>query len=355
MGPQTISYKSLQRAARDLGMHMMVFMPDGVRPAHASVAGYWWSVRRRRWIRRRFPHPDVVLNRVPRRETEALPAVQRTLTFLQRAQIPLFNPRFLDKWEVHKILSADPLSVRYVPPARLVNGVREVLAALEEWQAVYVKPVAGSLGRGVIYVERGSRGYRYYTSSGRRHRRGKRRDARGLALMLKRMMRKRCYIAQKAIERVRYEGRPVDIRALVQRDHQGQWVLTGMAARVAGIGRLVTHVPQGGSRMSFDRALSGGFAPDQRVGLKHVIADAAVRAGEALELGTGDIFGELSLDLALDLNGAVWILECNAKPFRFDEPVIRGTASRRLVRFARYLARARDSHHAERRLPHRLN
>ena len=44
-----------------------------------------------------------------------------------------------------------------------------------------------------------------------------------------------------------------------------------------------------------------------------------VAAGRRLERLSGKLFGEFSLDVAVDVAGRIWILEMNAKPFRFDE------------------------------------
>lgn len=339
IGPQTISFRALQQSARQAGMAMVVFTPEGLRPGLGYVVGHRWSHRRRRWVRLTAPLPDVVYNRVPRRETEADAHVQWALNYLGRQGIPLFNPRFLDKWEVHQVLSRDAACRTHLPATQLLDRDEDVVKALDRWQALVLKPAAGSLGRGVIFLgpARGRPGIRMNAHLGRRHVRGQYKDGAAALHSLRRHIYRRPYLIQQAIRRVNFKGRPVDIRALVQRTGTGEWSLTGMAARVAGWGRVVTHVPQGGTRTSAEHALAPSFGPAAMDRVKDTVHQVSLQAGRALNTGTGELFGELSLDLAVDRQGLVWILECNAKPFRFDEPSIRRTAHRNLVDFAYYL------------------
>ncbi|HLS89357.1 MAG TPA: YheC/YheD family protein [Sphingobacteriaceae bacterium] len=339
IGPQTVSYRALQRAARRAGMRLVVFTPEGLRPATRQVVGFRWSRRRQQWVRLVAPLPHVVYNRVPRRETEAEAHVQWAMRYLQGRGIPMFNPRFLDKWEVYRVLSRHPQCRPHLPPTVLLDDDLNVAEALDAWREVVLKPVAGSLGRGVIFISVAGRepGYRFNAHVGRRHIKGTLRTVAELRRFIRRHVRRRPYLMQQAVDRVRYHGRPVDIRALVQRNSHGEWVLTGMGARVAGAGRVVTHVPQGGSRTSVDQALAPSFTPAELAAVKELAAQTGIQAGRALVHGTGELFGELSLDLAVDRQGRVWILECNAKPFQFDEPRIRRVARRHLVQFAHYL------------------
>jgi hypothetical protein len=141
------------------------------------------------------------------------------------------------------------------------------------------------------------------------------------------------YMVQQGIDLATFEGHVYDLRALAQKDGEGDWVVTGMAARVAALGGIVTHVPNGGTRQPLQRVISADSFPATRQRLY----EAARNIPAVLEEEMGQLFGELSLDLALDRHGKVWLIEANAKPFSFDEPAIRGVARENLLEFACYL------------------
>src|SRR5690606_13245491 len=152
-----------------------------------------------------------------------------------------------------------------------------------------------------------------------------------------RLVRGRPYLAQQAIRLAKVNGRPFDLRLLVQKEPSGQWRFTGGAARVAGPGQITTHVPRGGRRMPMDEALVTAFGDGAARILSARAAALAERAARAMEASLGRDFMEMSLDLGIDDRQRLWIFELNSKPLRFDERDIQ----RRWVRNLIYYVRAR--------------
>lgn len=143
---------------------------------------------------------------------------------------------------------------------------------------------------------------------------------------------------QQGVALAAVRGRRFDIRAIVQKDAAGEWCYTGAAGRQAAAGQATTHVPRGGSHLSLDTALRAVFrSREEREEAQQTLACLCQTAAQVLEADIGNMCGEFSLDVALDDGGRFWILEMNAKPFKFDEPHICRLAYRRLVDFAAYL------------------
>ncbi len=338
LGPQNASLRGLALAGRRLGAVVQVFGPEGVNWRRHAVTGYVLRPGGATWRLARLPFPDVVYNRIPTRSAERRPQARLVCRRLQAVLgRRFFNPGFLDKWQVYRLLGRQPDTARYVPITVPYRGWR-VAQMLKRHPAVYLKPPGGSLGLGIIRVDRTDGRFRI-----RQQRRPGRirslaaRDPAGLRRLLRSLVGRRRYLLQQGVDLATFEGRSFDVRALAQKDGRGQWTVTGMAARVARRGGIATHVPNGGTREPVPRVLREGFGPEEARRILVELEQVARTVAAAVETGCGRALGELSLDLAVDRRGRVWVLEANAKPFRFDEDAIRERAWARLVLYGRHL------------------
>lgn len=335
-GSQMPTYIEVMRRVREAGGFAFVFRPATIRRRQGrSVRG--WTRINRRWIPCRMPTPDVVYNRVQSRPAERRLRARGLLRRLQNEGAAVFNPHYLNKWTVHRQLVGDPEVHPFLPETRRFRSTHDAAVILRRYGRAFLKPSGGSLGLGAAQVLRGRDGrlsYRMNTMSGRSSR-GTLRNIRHLARVLP---PRRDYLVQRGIQLARVFGRPFDVRALVQKDADGQWRFTGAAARIAGRGRITTHVPRGGTRRPLKQVLEATFGSERIQEIVDKLQEACLKSAIGLEKATKRMFGELSLDVGIDRDGEVWILEMNAKPFRFDEPHLRIQAQRRLVRFASSLA-----------------
>lgn len=334
-GPQTISFRAVARAARGEGLECLVFTPDGWRAGARRLEGWRWH--RGGWRRAVMRLPDAVYNRVPRRSLERRSDVRRVLSGLRAAGVPVFNPGFLDKAVLYSALQADPESAPWLPPVRRVERPDDVWSAVARWGRAVLKPVDGSLGRGVLFLAADTQGIRSTPGGRQSGPRGCFRAIDRLVDSLPSLAIPGRWLVQRYVERLTLDGRPFDVRVLVQRLPHAGWSVTGMAVRVARRGRLVTHVPQGGTRLPLRRALAV-LPRARRAAVRAALMECSLAAARAVERRLSGIWAELSADLAVDESGGVWILECNAKPMHFDEPDIGRRHLRRLARFARAVA-----------------
>lgn len=332
-GSQMSTYVELMRRARQTGALAFV-MRSSTLTRGTTVTG--WTKVNGKWVRCRLPYPDVVYNRINSRPVERRIAQRGGFRRLERKGVAVFNPHYLNKWGVHRLLMHDENVRRYLPETRRYRRISDVSDVLSRHGLVFLKPAAGSLGLGAILVSRsqGRLRYKMNTMSGRR----KEGNLPRTAALRRVMPRRNDYLVQQGIRLARVQGRSFDVRALVQKDVTGDWLLTGAAARIAGRGRITTHVPRGGSRRDLAPVLREVFGPHRVDEIRAELEHACVSAGQALERLSGKPFGEFSLDVAIDVDGKIWILEMNAKPFRFDERPLRRLAQRRLVRLATHLA-----------------
>ncbi|MDN4067816.1 YheC/YheD family protein [Paenibacillus vini] len=197
---------------------------------------------------------------------------------------------------------------KYVPSTyRLTRGRLQVM--LEQYGMLYLKPDKGSLGIGVMRVEKRGRTFKYqygvhsYTFPSF--------DA--MFRSLQRRTGSRCYLIQKGIHLLKFEGRPFDFRVMVQRNPSGKWETTGMAARVAHPHKVVTNGSQGGTIYPAEDLITPIAGAERTVRLLQKM-DRLARWTGAQFRNTYPAMNELGLDIAIDRKLVPWILEVNTRP-----------------------------------------
>ncbi|MEW6723729.1 MAG: YheC/YheD family protein [Bacillota bacterium] len=335
---QLFSFGNLAKTAWALGVILFVFTPDRVDWHRRKVTGLYYTPAQG-WREAVFPLPDVIYNRVATRQAERSRAVQDVIS--RATEVPglnLFNPCFLNKWDLYRALVASPSTAPYLPETRLLTSQMGLRRFLRRYRYVYLKPVSSSLGKGVIRLEK-SRGTVKvaYRLKGKNLVRRVSSWSELWATVQKRRVRLP-YLMQKGI-RLAVGQEPIfDVRTLVQRNQAGQWQVTGMGARVASTSGITTHVPNGGSIASLVDILHRRRPHWPARELLDQLHDLALRVPPALEAWYGHPFGEISLDIAVDIAGRLWVLEANAKPFKFDETTIYAESRCRLLQYCGYLA-----------------
>jgi glutathione synthase/RimK-type ligase-like ATP-grasp enzyme len=71
--------------------------------------------------------------------------------------LKFFNPSFLNKWKVHRLLYTNLELHPFLPETRLLNKVN-LAQMLQNYHEIYLKPSNGSLGRGIIKANINSEG-----------------------------------------------------------------------------------------------------------------------------------------------------------------------------------------------------
>lgn len=213
------------------------------------------------------------------------------------------------KWLKTQWLLEDPYIQKYVPHTLPFNQ-RNLISMLDDYTSVFFKPTNGSGGKNIIRIRKTARGYQsqlktsktsYSTST-------------QLYRDLNRFAGSRPYLLQKGIRLARSNGKPFDIRVMVQKTKQGAWVSTALFSKVGSPNKVATNYNQGGTIKTFGKTMKGTdfsstFAPYLELELKRL----GVAVGESFDRHYKG-FHELGLDVAVDSKGRAWILEVNTRP-----------------------------------------
>ncbi len=317
-GSITLFCKELVDACKVQGAHVYFFTPSQIGSSSCSVQGWVYGSG---WRRMTVPVADVINNRLTSRKLENNANVQRLLNEAKlRYQTQVFNEKFLDKSEVFDALRNDSALHRYLPESHLLRNYPMLKAMCQRYATVFLKPIRGSLGKGIIRVNRTENGgYQalYTTPMGTRKQHYP--QLTKLFSSLSGKMKTVRYQIQQGLQLIEIQRRPVDFRALVQKNASGAWGLTSIVARIAGSQHFVSNLARGGTLSPVKEAvaksnLSAAAKKDAAVRLQR----AALEIAKGVDKYIPAHFAELGIDLALDTSGRVWLLEVNSKPSKND-------------------------------------
>lgn len=222
--------------------------------------------------------------------------------------------RVTSKWAKTKVMLKSDYLRSYMPPTKLF-GRGSLQSMLSEYGMVYVKPINGTFGNGVIRVERTTvpaLGYRYqlgtkilfFSSLDQ------------LYHKLAQQTKKRSYLVQKGIHLLKHQKRRFDIRVMVQKNPHNEWEATGIIGRLAHPAKIVTNYHSGGTPMALERLMGDHANASELAAFKNKLRKVSITIANQLQ-GAYPNIKELGVDIAIDAKLHPWILEVNTLPDPF--------------------------------------
>lgn len=340
---QSESFAEIINIAERMNCVCFVFNPLDIDWSKNAVWGYQYSCKviPGEWERRLFPLPSVIYNRIPNRTLENRQDIKNTVLHLkEKYRSRFFNPFFLDKLLTHTILCSNEQIKTFLPKTLKLQHPDTITKMLHLFNSVYLKPAASSLGSEIARITKNNNRYDFiYQSLNHIRRDGSVTDCSKIMSELPLPVNTQEYLVQQAINLAEFNGRPFDLRLLMQKNRYGKWQKTGLAARIAGEGSISTHLFYGGSRSPAEKIIKQAAAYYQFsfAEVKKQLDKIQSLIPRTIEKAYRESFGELEMDIGIDRLGKVWFLEANSKPFRFDEELIRAKSSVRLIHYVCYL------------------
>ncbi|WP_158598229.1 YheC/YheD family endospore coat-associated protein [Falsibacillus albus] len=275
------------------------------------------------WIMWDLPEPDVIYNRIHSRKTERTKAYLVFYEHYLQSGSTIFNPQFLSKWEVYQLLGAESHMNPFIPETNLYSE-STFDDFLGKYGAVYIKPVHGSLGRGIIEVTKHSDGLfivnQTYFPEQKEHTFESLTDVKNA---VHKWIGKRICIIQQALSLLEKDGRKIDFRLLTHPDAGHHWRVTSAVARISGENQFVSNLAQGGVLDKPGAVLKGFFSTSTSSQILSLMKELALETAALIAKSLEGVTGELGLDIGVDLDGKIWLIEANSKPSKKQE----GTSS----------------------------
>ncbi|GAB6988464.1 YheC/YheD family endospore coat-associated protein [Paenibacillus pini] len=336
------NFRDIIRTGQEMGFLVYVVTAKDLKLTEETVVGYSLN-HENMWEQQSFPLPHVIYNRIPQREDELKPNVRRKIKeCLLHPSIELYNPHFFNKWHLFEWLKVSKATQHLVPKTKRLTTESSLQRMLERFPFLYLKPESGKAGKGIMMLKY-QRGkllpYRLKVQNQKTNTTYKANSIRRLWARIHHETGATPYIMQQGIELASINNRPFDLRILLQKTGSGQWGVTGVGARMAGLKSITTHVPRGGTIEDPQKLLSTLFGAEASSSILNRVRTTAIIIARQIEKGSGYIHGEMSMDLGIEDTGSLWFFEANAKPMKFDEPHIRKRSLERIFHYCQYLAR----------------
>lgn len=335
-------FRRLIKAGERLGATVFLFAPHDVLAAGKRVRGYVWD-RSGKWREKLFAPPDAVFDRyryTPGQAFKDYVAFRRTSSFVY------VNNRLANKWRVHEVLLRDARMHRWLPETLLYTP-GNLTKMLKRHSLLYVKPLNGTGGRGILRIEKTGTGYRLL---GRDKQRAKVSTQLATASSVQRWVARWAkgdkFLLQQGLHLQLVPKRAVDMRLLIQKDGSGEWTITGHAIRVGGERSATSNLHGGGKAIPVPVFLAPRFGAEKTEQIVQDCEQLARQTAHTLESHYGRMV-EFGLDIGIDVDGRAWLIEVNPKPARevFREMGMREQYRQAIARpleYALYLAKKRE-------------
>ncbi|TDL49744.1 YheC/YheD family protein [Paenibacillus dendritiformis] len=237
------------------------------------------------------------------------------------------------KWKKTRILQNSSLK-RFIPKTAVYSS-SSLQELLNRYNMVYVKPDAGTHGKGVMRAKKRSKAsfeLREGVSS------KVFRSMNQLQSGIKSRIGKRKYLVQQGIHMISHRGRKFDLRVLVQKNLNNQWEAMSILGRKAAANKIVTNVSNGGSMESLSTLLRPHMNQSSIRKLRRELNQMGLSVGKQLSTKYRGL-KQLGLDIALDKNMRPWILEVNTSPAIYVYRTFNPSVYRRILRYAKAYGR----------------
>lgn len=327
---------------RSIGVPVYVIAADQFHLDRKRILAYDYDREGNQWRPVWITLPHVIYNRIPFREDEQLPEINKLIkACLKHPTIKLFNPSFFNKWELFRWLYRSPTTKRLIPYTRRYTPRIKLLPLLKRYPYLYFKPQSGKAGNGIMRLRRriGSKlPYVLNIQESKKSHTLRFANLSDAKRHLNNLIGNEAYIVQQGIKLARVSDRPFDLRVLVQKNHKGIWSVTGVGARMAGESSITTHVPRGGSVENPMHLLRTATSNTKAQRIMQRIRLTSIKIAKQIEKSSGHTLGEMSMDLGVDTKRHLWFFEANSKPMKFDETDIREKSLQTMISYCIYLA-----------------
>nr|WP_263328432.1 YheC/YheD family protein [Neobacillus sp. Marseille-Q6967] len=323
IGERTNFFAKLLSVQKSVGALPFVFGEQHINWDKGTINGYFYQENN--WKTFEVPFPNVVYDRLPNRRSERNPKLIQVKERLQREYlIPWYNPGFFNKLDIYDRLLQEPLAATYLPETHPFTSFSSIESLLTKYGHVYLKPINGSLGLGVhqiIYDKFDDNYYCRYQDKEGINRLRKFPTLEGLFKTVFASRKLDTMLVQQGIHLLRHEQRPIDFRIHTNKDDEGKWHVTAIAAKIAGPGSVTTHKRSGGEI----KTLSELFSEEECKLYTERLSKAALILSNSIANTMEGIIGEIGFDLGIDRYGDVWLFEANSKPGRsiFSHPALK--------------------------------
>lgn len=214
------------------------------------------------------------------------------------------------KWVKTKVLLLNKELRNFVPETRIYSQ-SNLLHMLNKYKMVYVKPINGTSGQGVIRVEKKDK---YCFQVGKTVKSFV--TYQSLFAELSKAKLNRSYLVQQGIHLLTHQKRIFDTRIMVQKVPHQNWEATGYIGRVAHPHKIVTNFHNSGKPLPLEILLGSYLNKQKKNDYIQSLRHLGYRIAKHYQKSYPG-FKEIGIDIGIDKNLKPWVLEVNTAPDPF--------------------------------------
>ncbi len=317
--------------AKAEGARFFYFSPGEVNFVNRTIRGQVYE--NGKWMARIMPFPDVIYNAgSPEKLAKSKEIIQKL-----KNEIPFTTHSIGNKWNVNERLKEANEFANYLIPTEIVKDIDHFFKFMAAFEKAVLKPIDGRKGKGIFLITKKEdvflvRKDNTTTHYSREH----------LYDFIKSKISKGTHIMQPYIQSVTKSGQVFDFRLHVQKNGEGEWVITTIYPRIAPPGSIIANINNGGFTNYLDPFLQQEFKDEGfniRRTLEYFSLALANHLDELQMIQFGEVIDEIGVDIGLDENHKIWIYEVNWRPgcppaFYLELDVVINT-----IQYAMYLAK----------------
>jgi hypothetical protein len=297
--------KSYIYGYENIGGAVVAFSIEGIDMSKLTIKGYIYNPQKDTWEKGVFNYPASIFKKVN---------LSRTIRnhFQSMLGSTVFNNYVFNKWQAYQWLENFETIKKYLPHTVLYSKIGDVKELLKVYGSIYIKPIYGSQGKGIVKIEKKEDVFLASYSID-----GEKKDEiffsqRELNKFIKEYLIKEKYIIQRALELISSNDSSIDFRLMLLKGQFDKWKEIGIIGRHGVSGSITSNVSTGGSAEIGEVTLETMLKlfPEEACILSRKMKDIALEVAKGLE-ESGIICGNLGIDMAIDRSGDIWIIEIN--------------------------------------------
>lgn len=289
-----------------------VFSSEAINPENKTIRGYYFNASQKAWSPADFPYPDVVLDRCYPNAYQAHKKLEEVI-----GSGKIFNKKtMINKLDFYDALKKDEFLINHLPETIVCAGSSDIEHFLSKHHEIFIKPLSGMKGIGIIIVslQNGLIKCRYM-EKGKAVERDVANPGQVFDMLQDFGRRKRQYILQNSVPRMKYQGSPFCFRVMVCKNGNGQWLVPAIFTKAAtGDSFLTNHAS--GARFVSLKNLFNDISDKVRYKKSdciQLLVDLGLKTAQVLDSKYSPL-GVLGLDIILDRSGKPWLIEANGNP-----------------------------------------
>jgi glutathione synthase/RimK-type ligase-like ATP-grasp enzyme len=307
-------FTEMAKRAANHGVICFRFIPSDINLDTLRANGYIFDILTYEWKQVDCPIPKVLYDRCFYSEDEHSKHCSRIVAWLKKnTNFSFLGYGLPNKLEIFQSLAHTPLNM-YLPPTVFISDTEMIQKELATHTRIVLKPINGSGGNGILFLEEQENQITIKTYKQNRHIQKIFHNKENAFTLLKGLTVQRGYLLQPYLALTNENSEPFDIRIFLQKGEDGNWIERGRGIRRGSPKGILSNIQAGGyvdSYHTWIRQLNENQRAVFEDELRTIISSLPI----ILENTFLPLF-ELGVDIGYTNEGKIWILDINSKPGR---------------------------------------